>query len=275
MLMYNERDKTRRCNIKQENSAMIVQEIERALHERLYAWEGKPEQVVDFGEVVVHIQPGLATAFCLRFESAQLEKRLDEIKRRVEPLASRCLWVISPSTKPVDIEEQLLSHGFTKHLELAGMVLEDLSVSLASNPQVVVELLSWDNVEEYATVCSPPNDLEIRNEQLTYAKKYLQFAHKEIQIFIARLNSAVVGYAFLRVEANGMANLCEAFTIPHARGQGVYLSLLAHRLAFAKEQGCTMAITRANTQTSAPTLIKRGFKPVCRFPIFVLEREKA
>ena len=179
------------------------------------------------------------------------------------------MWVVSPSTKPIDIEERLLSYDFTKRSELAGMVLEDLSTSIDYNPNVVVEPLSWENVEEYAMVCSPPNNAVIRDEQLAYAKRYLQFSHKEIQIFIARLEHSVVGYAFLRIEAHGIANLCEAFTIPQARGQGVYLSLLAYRLAFAQEQGCTIAVTRANIQTSAPTLVKRGFEPVCRFPIFI------
>ncbi len=124
----------------------------------------------------MHVQPGLATALCLCFESAQLEKRLDDINRQVEHLAQRCLWIVSPSTKPVDIEERLLSYGFTKRSELEGMVLEDLSVSIVYNHEIVVEPLSWDNVEEYATVCSPPNNSVIRDEQLMYAKRYLLFS---------------------------------------------------------------------------------------------------
>jgi len=95
--------------MEQDHSQMWIKEIERGLYERFYAWEGKPEQVFDFGEVVVHVQPGLALALCLRFQSDQVDKRLATIMKEVEPLAQRCLWVIGPNTEPVDLEEQLIA----------------------------------------------------------------------------------------------------------------------------------------------------------------------
>jgi GNAT superfamily N-acetyltransferase len=142
--------------MQQDRSLMFVQEIERGLYGRSYAWEGKSEQVFDFGEVVVHAQPEFAVALCLRFTPIQIEERLNEI-----------------------------IHQTDRH---------------------------------------------------------------------------------------GTANLCDAFTLPEARRRGVYLSLVAHRLAFAREQGCTLAVTRANTRTSAPILIKRGFKPVCSFLVLARHR---
>ncbi len=243
----------------------LIQEVERGLYGRSYTWEGKPEQIFDFGEIVVHTQPGLAVALCLRFSTDQVDRRLDEIITQVAPHVQRCLWVIGPSTRPLDLEERLLSRHFVRTAQLQGLILEDLSTWNTSNAAVVVEALSLENAEDYATICSPPNNAAIRAQQLAYAHHYLQSFPKEIHIFIARLEGRPVGYALLRMEANGTANLCEAFTLPEARGHGVYLSLVAHRLAWARQQGSTLAVTRANTQTSAPTLIKRGFKPVCSF----------
>jgi hypothetical protein len=241
------------------------------MYERLYAWEGKPEQIFDFGEVVVHTQPGLATALCFRFSPVQVETRLDEIIKRVEPHVQRCLWIIGPNTQPSDLEERFIARNFTRTAELQGLALDNFSLWNTNNSAVSVEPLSWENVEDYATLCSPPTNEAIRAEQLTYAHRYLQFSHKEIQIFVARLEGHLVGYALLRMEPSGTANLCEAFTLTAARGRGVYLSLVAHRLAVAKEQGSMLAVTRANIQTSAPTLEKRGFKRVCCF--FVLAHE--
>ena len=77
--------------MEQAGSRRWIQEIERGLYERYYAWEGKPEQVIDFGEVVVHVQPGLALVLCLGFQSHQLDERLATIMKEVEPLAQRCL----------------------------------------------------------------------------------------------------------------------------------------------------------------------------------------
>lgn len=250
----------------------LIQEVEHGLYGRSYAWEGKPEQIFDFGEVVVHSQPGLAVALCLRFATNQIEQRLDEIITQLAPHVQRCLWVIGPNTQPPDLEARLLARQFVRTAELQGLVLEDLSSWNASNVAVVVEALSWENVEDYAIVCTPRSRADLRTEQLAYARRYLASAPKEIQIFVARLDGRFAGYALLRMEPDGTANLCDAFTLPEARGRGVYLSLVAYRLAWARQQGSTLAVTRANTQTSAPILIKRGFRPVCSF--FVLARQE-
>lgn len=220
---------------------------------------------------MVHTQPGLAVALCFRFSTLQIDERLDEIIKQIELRVQRCLWVIGPNTLPLDLDERLITRHFARKAELQGLILDDLSTWNTSNSAIVVESLSWDNMEDYATICGPHNNAVIRAEQLTYAHRYLQSSPKEIQIFVARLEGRLVGYAFLRMESNGTANLCDAFTLPEARRQGVYLSLVAHRLAWARQQGSTLAVTRANTQTSAPILIKRGFKPMCSF--FVLAHQ--
>ena len=59
-----------------------------------------------------------------------------------------------------------------------------------------------------------------------------------------------------------MAFLCNAFTAPAYRQRGVYLSLLAHRLALATRAGCVAAVTVAQAHSSAPILMKRGFRPL-------------
>lgn len=249
---------------------MFVQEIEHGLYGRTYTWEGKPEQVLDLGEVIVHAQPKFALVLCLCFTSAQIDERLDQIIHQIEEhFVQQQLWVIGPNTQPADLEARLIARGFTRKSELKGLVLDDLSVWSANNPEVVVEPLSWENADDYATMCSPLNNKAMCAEQLLYAHRYLQSSPREIHIFIARLEGHPAGYALLRLEPNGTANLCDAFTLPEARGRGVYLSLVAHRLAVARKQGSTLAVTRANTRTSAPILMKRGFTPMCSFFVFI------
>src|ERR1700756_3879096 len=92
----------------------LVQEIERGLYGRSYTWQGKPEQIFDFGEVVVHNQPGLAVALCYRFSTDQIEQRLDEIIIQLAPQVRRCLWVIGPNTRPLDLEARLLARQFVR-----------------------------------------------------------------------------------------------------------------------------------------------------------------
>lgn len=259
----------------QKRSHLLIQAIERGWYDRSYTWEGKPEEVFDLGEVVVRTQPGMAFALRPRFSSPQIEERLDEIIDQIQHLIQPCLWVIGPNTQPPDLQERLRARGFIAVRELQGLVLDDIAAWSTNNPEITVEPLSWENVEDYATLCSSPNNgvTLVRDEQLTYARRYLQFSKREIHIFIARLQGHAVGYALLRIDANETADLCEAFTLPEARGQGVYLSLIAQRLAWAKAQGCTYAVTRANTRTSAPILLKRGFESICRFAVLAHQPE--
>lgn len=254
----------------QDRAHLLVQEIERGWYDRSAVWEGKPEQVLDLGDAIVHMQPGMAFVRSFRFPSVRIDERLDRLIEQISHVAHPCLWVTGPTTQPPNLAERLIARGFTIARELQGLILGDLAAWSANNPHVSVKPLSWANVQDYAALCSVPNNgvVAVRNEQLAYARQYLQFSKREIHIFVAQLEGHPVGYALLRLEANGTANLCEAFTLPQARGQGVYLSLVAHRLAWAKERGSTLAVTRANTRTSAPILLKRGFKPVCHF--FVL-----
>jgi hypothetical protein len=251
----------------------FLQEIEHGLYERSYAWEGKPEQVLDLGEVVVHAQSKFALVLCLCFPSAQVDERLDHLISQVEKhFVQRQLWVIGPHTQPADLDARLTARGFSRQSELKGLVLDDLSLWRSNNPEVVVESLSWENADAYAAMCSPHNNTTMRAEQLLYAHRYLQSSPKEIHIFIARLEDRPAGYALLRLEPNGTANLCDAFTLPEARGRGVYLSLVAHRLGIASTQGSILAVTRANTRTSAPILMKRGFIPICSFFVFTNQK---
>jgi GNAT superfamily N-acetyltransferase len=85
-----------------------------------------------------------------------------------------------------------------------------------------------------------------------------------VEILVARLEGEVAGYAVLRTEPTGVAFLCDAMTVPAFRRQGVYLSLVAHRLALARAGGCVAAATHAQVQSSAPILMKRGFRPISR-----------
>lgn len=252
----------------------FVQEIEHGIYGRTYTWEGKPEQVLDLGEIVVHAQPRFAVVLCLRFTSTQIDERLDDLVNQIEQrFEQRRLWVIGPRTQPTDLEARLLARGFTRRSELKGLVLDDLSRwRVNNNPEIVVEPLSWENADAYAAMCSPHEDETMRAAQFLYAQRYLQLSPKAMHIFIARLNGRPVGYGLVRLEPHGTANLCDAFTLSEARGRGVYLALVTHRLGFASQQGCTLAVTRANTRTSAPILMKRGFVPLCSF--FILTNQQ-
>jgi hypothetical protein len=99
---------------------------------------------------------------------------------------------------------------------------------------------------------------------LAQAKAYISIEQPEVCILLARLEGRVAGFANLRIEPHGVAYLCDALTAADARNRGVYLSLVAHRLSLARDQGCRIALIQAIRTSSAPILLKRGFREVCQ-----------
>ncbi len=248
--------------MKQDHSFVLAQEVERTLYKFSPTWEGIDAQETDLGDAVLKAQPGFAAIMRLRLYPPHINEHLDILIEQVENKVPRCLWIIGPGTQPVDLEERLIARGFSLSMEWKGLALDDLSTEIPCNPDVRFEPLSWENAEEYAT--SLANDSSHRASLLASAHRFLRMPHQEVQIVIARLDKAFAGYAVLRIEANGTAYLRNAKTVPALRHRGIYLSLVAHRLATAKAAGCTAAVVQALTTTSAPILIKRGFTPVCR-----------
>jgi len=249
-------------------------EVERTLYESSSIWEGIDAQEIPLGvgEVVLRTQAGFAAAMPLRFHATTAEASLDRAIEQVEAIVPWCLWVIGPSSQPHDLQQRFVARGFTARMEWDGLALDDLSLQLPTTAGLVIEPLGWDNAEEYATAIAGKTDSPYRAELLAQAHRFLQSSPQEVQIDVARVNGEIAGYGVLRLEPDGVAYLRNAMTVPAFRNRGVYLSLVAHRLAVARTAGYTAAVLQAQTTTSAPILIKRGFKPICRIVGFAQKR---
>lgn len=252
---------------------MFAQEVERTMYSFSPLWEGIEAREFDLGNAVLITQPGFAFVQRLCFEPGDTDERLDALIERVESQVSGCLWLLGPSAQPLDLAERLMARGFSLALEWQGLALEDLSSEIERNPAVKIEPLSWENAEEYASAMATSKHPDQRDALLANAQRFLHMSPQEAQIVLARLDGIVVGNAVSRIEANGIIYLRNAMTAPAWRQHGVYLALVAHRLATARAVGCTAAVVQAITTTSAPILIKRGFIPVCR--IVGLTRQRA
>ena len=243
----------------------LAYEVERTLYDASSAWEGIDVQEIPLGsgEVVLRIQPGFAVAMPLRFPAVEVESALTQAIAQVESIVPWCLWVIGPSSQPPDLRQRFEDRGFTVRMEWEGLALDDLSLALPMTDGLVIEPLSWENAEDYASAIAGGTASSARATLLAQARRFLQRSLQEVLIDVARLDGEIAGYSVLRLEQNGVAYLRNALTVPAFRKRGVYLSLVAHRLAVARTKGATAAVLQAQTATSAPRLMKRGFQPVC------------
>lgn len=251
------------------DDSFLAREAERTLYAYSATWEGTDERVLDVGDALVRVQPSGGEVVALQVDAADIDGRLDELIRQVGAHAGRYLWVVGPSSRPHDLADRLVARGFDVAYTWNGLALDDLSVTLPTNDDVRIEPLSWENVEDYVARCADPDDPDARTARRISAHRYLHFTDREVQLFVARVGGQVAGYAVFRIEPTRIAYLRSAMTVAEFRRRGVFLSLVAHRLAIARAAGCTAAVVQAMTTTSAPILMKHGFRPVCRLVAFV------
>ena len=263
--------------MKQERSytsPAAPEELERIIYAYSEAWEGRLETTVDLGAALLRIQPTYGTVARLAFPESDVKNRLDALIAEVQERAGRCLWIVGPGTQPAGLDRRLMSRGFTVFFDCDGLVLEDLTVHIPRSPEVVVEPLSRATVQDYAERCSDAPDPAWHRYLLESAYRYLNSPKREVEIYVALVGGEVAGYSVLRTEPTGVAYLANAMIVKEFRNRGVYSSLTAHRLDVARVAGCTVAFCAAQSKTSAPILIRRGFKPVCRFRYLVPPRTR-
>jgi GNAT superfamily N-acetyltransferase len=248
----------------------LAREIERTIYEYSWTWEGEREQLIDTGDALIHVldvpwfgNHGFAGR--LVFEPASVEERLDTVLAQAEAGGRTFVWITGPSTRPTDLHERLIARGLEASILWDGLALRDLSQPFEHNPEGTVEPLSEANVVDYATICarfSP--DISVYDERLAAARRLLQAGQRDAQVVLARIDGTPAGSAVMRMEPTGVAYLRNAFTLPEFRGRGLYLAMIAARLAMAREAGCRAAVVQAQTHTSSPILKKRGFEALCQ-----------
>lgn len=89
--------------------------------------------------------------------------------------------------------------------------------------------------------------------------------------FLAYSDGAVAGAGGLRVD-DGIVSLCGAATLPAFRRRGVQTSLLRHRLRWAADRGCELAIVTTLPGSKSQQNVQRvGFELLYTRAMLVLE----
>lgn len=248
----------------------LAREIERTIYDYSWSWEGEREQVIDTRDALIHVvavpwfgHDGFAGR--LIFDPDTVDARLDAVLAEAEVGGRTFVWITGPSSRPGDLADRLAARGLEGSIVWDGLALRDLSQRFELHPEVTVQQLSAGNAEEYATLCAQLSpDPGVRTERLAAAHRLIDAGQREAQVFMAYIDETPAGCAVLRIEPTGVAYLRNADTDPAYQGRGAYLALVAARLAFARQAGCTAAVVQAQTQTSSPILRKRGFERLCR-----------
>lgn len=220
--------------------------------------------------------PWSSTVYWAHWSQAEVDARIAEVLEIFRTRGQSFVWLVTARSTPASLGQSLASHGLIRELE-GRMLVTDLPIAgLRVSPDVRVRMVvdragirdglrvdhpDWDDVRVSAK-------LEDRWRRLG----------KNFWVAVAYLEGRPVGtarWSFNR--ALGVVEFGGAETLTAFRGRGVYSTLVAFRAAHAAREGCTMASIIADVGTSAPILLKRGFKDVggATFYLWPLRQFKA
>ena len=181
-------------------------------------------------------------------------------------------WLVSPLSTPFDLPGRLEGAGLVKSVEMAGMVCTDLGRPIAANPAVYVHEATADDVE--ATIYTLADAMEIPADRAYAMTEALFFSPEPITrrvylAFVEGVDYPVATAGMLYMPDLPIALLLSSATLRDFRGYGIYTSLMARRLADARQDGIEAAIIQAVRETSAPICRKLGFVEIAPMELYV------
>lgn len=203
--------------------------------------------------------PWSSTVFWARWTEADADTRIDEVLEIFRARAQSFVWLVTAHSTPASLGERLANHGFIRELEGRMLVAELPIAGLRVNPDVRVQMVvDRAGLRDGLRVDDPDWDDARVAHKLEDRWRRLG---KNFWVAVAYLEDRPVGTARWSINrALGVVEFGGAETLKTLRGRGVYSTLVAFRTAHAAREGCTMASIIADVGTSAPVLLKRGFK---------------
>jgi GNAT superfamily N-acetyltransferase len=242
---------------------------ENTIYDYSWEYEGERERRLGGSHAVVHVLdvPWFGSAgFAgrLRFDEAQVEEQLDAVLAEAGDAERPFVWITGPSTRPVSVSDRLATRGLKPSIFWEGLALRDLAWPYQDPPEVRVEQLSAENLNDYITLSMRDYmDDDVRTERLAAARRLIAAGQIEASVFVAYVDDQPAGCSVMRVEPSGVVYLRNAFTSEAYQRRGVYVAMVGARLAHARTAGGVAAVVQAQRQSSAPILKKRGFVKVC------------
>lgn len=180
-------------------------------------------------------------------------------------------WAISPRTTPADLGARLRAAGLAKLEEMAGMSLTDLNAPIRSNPAVRIREMTTDDVD--AASRTHARSFPIPEEFARFFTEILFLVRDRLKTrlylaFLDEIDEPVASATTVFLPNQPIIRLGGATTVPEHRGKGIYSSLVARRLADARDDGAEAAVIEAIRTTSAPICRKLGFTEICGLELY-------
>jgi GNAT superfamily N-acetyltransferase len=263
----------------------VIDDVARAIFQptadELRALVGSNTEVIARPDLLLSIRsvpqdPWSSTVYWAHWREAETDERIGEVLEIFRTRGQSFAWLVTARSEPASLGERLESHGFIRELD-GRMLMAELPIAgLRISPDVRVEMVvDRAGLRDGLRVDHPDWDDARVGHKLEDRWRRLG---KNFWVAVAYLENRPVGTARWSVNrALGVVEFGGAETLTEFRGRGVYSALVAFRTAHAAREGCTLAGIIADVGTSAPILLKRGFKDLggATFYLWPLDRFRA
>jgi ribosomal protein S18 acetylase RimI-like enzyme len=181
-------------------------------------------------------------------------------------------WLIGPTTRPADLGERLLAHGFTLADSEPGMAVDCKQVN-GSLPAAHGLSIEW--VKDAQTLKTWSLTKGAGFDQPNFVSEafydfYLNLGFETsspVQLYLGWLDGLPVATSKLFLGA-GVAGIYDVSTIPAARRQGIGAAMTLRPLLDARSRGYQVGILQAS-EMGANIYRQLGFQEYCRINVYV------
>lgn len=181
-------------------------------------------------------------------------------------LGIRFRWTVGPDSAPADLAARLERRGLVPETVIGlarstDALVQDVPVG------VTIEPVDATNLEAFTRVMALGWDMD-PVPLLTLHRRLLDSQAPRMLMHLARFDGQPAGAAALALLPRS-AFLLGAVVLPEFRGRGIYRALVASRAKHAAALGRALATSHARASTSAPVLLRLGFREVCRLTMLL------
>lgn len=206
----------------------------------------------------------LNTATRTRAEPKALHDLIDEVSRAHHDVRSR--WLVRDLASSDPLKNALATARYAPTVQTYASAINVREYAPRKVDNIVVrQVLDMPGLRDCVAVIDQafPGTRSFTDEELERDLSHCVAADSRVQRFVAydsKSNRPVSSGGMTIFRALGFGLLWAGGTIPEARGRGAYSAVLTARVNKARDLGLTYVGLYAVADTSAPIVLRRGFK---------------
>lgn len=206
-----------------------------------------------------------------RFPAERAEDAIAALKERFETRGVPFVWLISPDSRPADIEQRLLTHDMVLDDEGVGMAV-DLTALPDEEPLLpglrIVEVEDDERLEDWVYTMAEGSNIPHSVAELlnNICSRHSLTPGGSARYFLALLGREPVATSLLFCEG-GVAGIYCVSTLPAARKRGIGRAITLFALRAALAQGLRIGVLQSS-RMGLNIYRALGFKEYCRFRFY-------